>query len=186
MCRKSPASRAAAVNAPKVRALARPVAQQLPGQQEEHRDRDGAGRRSGDAPAELVVAEQLDAGPDHPVAERRVRPAGELVDAAFGRADHVAARIAGIPDLVEHEAHGAAEPGQAQAAAPAVTARSAIQSRRDQPGRRSMFLSLHGSAARPSYPRAQPAPKPVAASRRAPAPGVTVAGRRGVPSPVGS
>ena len=47
-----------------------------------------------------------------------MRAAGELVDAAFGRADDVAARVAGVPDLVEHEAHRAAEPGQAQRGGP--------------------------------------------------------------------
>ncbi len=114
MCRKSPASRAAAVNAPKVRALGDAIAQELPGQQEQHRHRDDADHRRRDAPAELLVAEQLDAGPDHPVAERRVCAAGELVDAAFGRADDVAARVAGVPDLVEHEAHRAAQPRQTQ------------------------------------------------------------------------
>ena len=96
----------------------RRVAQQLPGQQEEHRHRDGADHGRRDAPAELLVAEQLDAGADHPIAERRVRPAGQLIDAAFGRADDVAARVAGVPDLVEHEANRAAEPGQAQRGGP--------------------------------------------------------------------
>ena len=53
--------------------------------------------------------------PDQPVAQRRVRAAGQLVDAAFGCADHIAAGVARVPDLVEDEAESA---GSGRAGAP--------------------------------------------------------------------
>ena len=43
-----------------------------------------------------------------------MRPARQLVDAALRRADHVAAGVARIPDLAEHEAHRSAESWQTQ------------------------------------------------------------------------
>jgi len=90
------------------------VAQQPPNQHVEQRNSQDPGQGGDDPPPDLVIAEQLDPQADHPVAERRVGAAGQLVDPAGIGPDDVAAGVLGVPDLVEHEADGSGERGQAQ------------------------------------------------------------------------
>ena len=103
---------------------------QPPGQPHEDDDRDGAGHRAREPPAEGVVAEQLLAGRDQPLAQRRVddegvaavvlEPPGQELPGlgrVVGLVEEQVARVADVPEPAEQARHAEGrgeEPGQAR------------------------------------------------------------------------